>query len=145
MVSLFANDERERKLDRIGDPLAALDASVDFKATAKAVEALLPVVDYSKGGRPPFSVLLLVKMLVLKQLYNLSDDQVEYQALDRVTFQRFLDLKSSSRVPDSKTFWAFQQTLVKAEAGPVIAEATARRRGISATPPRSCSRQTSRR
>ena len=78
MRSLFAGDERERKLDRIGDPLAALDASVDFVAIAKEVEALLPVVDYSKGGRPPFSVLLMVKLLVLKQLYNLSDDQVEY-------------------------------------------------------------------
>jgi len=123
MRSLFAHDERERKLDRIGDPLAALDASVDFVAIAKEVEALLPVVDYSKGGRPPFSVLLMVKLLVLKQLYNLSDDQVEYQALDRVTFQRFLGLKSSSRVPDSKTFWAFQQTLMTAGAAPVIAKA----------------------
>jgi hypothetical protein len=44
MVSLFAHDERQRKLDRIGDPLAALDASVDFKAIARDVEALLPVV-----------------------------------------------------------------------------------------------------
>lgn len=123
MRSLFAHDERERKLDRIGDPLAALDASVDFVAIAKEVEALLPVVDYSKGGRPPFSVLLMVKLLVLKQLYNLSDDQVEYQALDRVTFQRFLGLKSSSRIPDSKTFWAFQQTLMTTGAAPVIAKA----------------------
>jgi|CXWL01.1.fsa_nt_gi hypothetical protein len=69
MRNLFALDERERKLDRIGDPLAALDVSVDFVAIAKEVEALLPVVDYSKGGRPPFSVLLMVKLLVLKQLY----------------------------------------------------------------------------
>ena len=123
MVSLFSADERERKLDRIGDPLAALDASVDFAAIASKVKALLPVVNYAKGGRPPFSVLLMVKLLVLKQLYNLSDDQVEYQALDRVTFQRFLGLQSSSRIPDSKTFWAFQQTLMSAGAAPVIVEA----------------------
>jgi len=123
MTSLFAGDERERKLDRIGDPLALLSARVDFAAITSRVEALLPVADYAKGGRPPFSVLLMVKLLVLKQLYNLSDDQVEYQALDRVTFQRFLELKSSSRIPDAKTFWAFQQTLMKAGAAPVIAEA----------------------
>lgn len=126
MTSLFASDERERKLDRIGDPLAALDAAVDFAAIADQVKALLPVVDYAKGGRPPFSALLMVKLLVLKQLYNLSDDQVEYQALDRVTFQRFLGLKSSSRVADAKTFWAFQQTLMKVGAAPVIAEAVQR-------------------
>lgn len=126
MSSLFASDERERKLDRIGDPLAALDASVDFAAIAREVSALLPVVDYSHGGRPPFSVLLMVKLLVIKQLYNLSDDQVEYQALDRVTFQRFLGLKSSSRIPDSKTFWAYQQTLMNAGAAAVIAQAVQR-------------------
>lgn len=120
MTSLFANDERERKLDRIGDPLAAIAAQVNFEAVAREVEALLPVIDYAKGGRPPFSVVLMVKLLVLKQLYNLSDDQVEYQALDRVTFQRFLGLKSSSRIPDSKTFWAFQQALMNAGAAPVI-------------------------
>lgn len=123
MTSLFAGDERERKLDRMGDPLALLSARVDFAAITRRVEVLLPVIDYAKGGRPPFSVLLMVKLLVLKQLYNLSDDQVEYQALDRVTFQRFLGLKSSSRIPDAKTFWAFQQTLMKAGAAPVIAEA----------------------
>lgn len=126
MSSLFASDERERKLDRIGDPLAALDASVDFAAISREVEAALPVVDYAQGGRPPFSVLLMVKLLVIKQLYNLSDDQVEYQALDRVTFQRFLGLKSSSRIPDSKTFWAFQQTLMKAGAAAVITQAVQR-------------------
>ena len=123
VLSLFAGDEREWKLDVIGDPLALLSRRVDFAQIASQVEALLPVVDYARGGRPPFSVLLMVKLLVLKQLYNLSDDQVEYQALDRVTFQRFLGLKSSSRIPDSKTFWAFQQTLMTAGAAPVIAAA----------------------
>ncbi len=32
--SLFASDERERKLDHIGNPLAVLDAAVDFVAIA---------------------------------------------------------------------------------------------------------------
>jgi len=123
MSSLFAHDERERKLNRIGDPLAALDATVDFQAIAAQVAALLPQVDYTRGGRPPFSVLLMVKLLVLKQLYNLADDQVEYQALDRLTFQRFLGLTTSSKIPDSKTFWLFQQTLMQAGAAQVIADA----------------------
>ena len=123
MQSLFAHEERERKLNRLGNPLAALDAVVDFQAIADRVAARLPRVDYLRGGRSPFPVLLTVKLLGLKQLYNLSDDQVEYQVLDRVTFQRFLGLRSSSRIPDSKTFWAFQQTLLSVGAAPVIAEA----------------------
>jgi transposase, IS5 family len=88
--SLFAAEERVRKLDRLGEPLAALSAHVDFDVLAERVSAKLPEVDRSRGGRPPFPVTLMVKLLVLKQLYNLSDDQVEYQALDRASFQRFL-------------------------------------------------------
>ena len=106
MLSLFAQDKRDRKLDRLGDPLAALDAAVDFQTTTAQVTVRLPKVDYAKGGRTPFPMLLMVKLLVIKQLYNLPDDQVEYQALDRMTFQRFLDLTSSRRIPDSKTIWA---------------------------------------
>ena len=122
-TSLFSADERKRTLDRIGDPLAMLDQQVDFAAIADKVQALLPAVDYSKGGRPPYPVVLMVKLLVLKQLYGLSDDQVEYQALDRATFQRFLGVESARRIPDAKTFWAFQQTLMKAGGAEAIAEA----------------------
>ena len=131
MNSLFASEERERKLDRIGDPLAALEATVDFQAIADRVAALLPKADYRKGGRPPFPILLMIKLWVIKQLYNLSDDQVEYQSLDRVTLQRFLGLQSSSRIPDSKTFWVFQQTLLSVGAAPVIAEAVQQQRAVA--------------
>lgn len=54
VTSSFARDERERKLDRIGDPLALLSARVDFAAITRRVEALLPVLDYAKGGRRRF-------------------------------------------------------------------------------------------
>ena len=33
----------------------------------------------SKAGRKPFDVLLRFKVLVLQQMYNLGDDQTEYQ------------------------------------------------------------------
>ncbi len=49
--SLFSHAERERKLDQLGDSLAALDTTVDFQAIADRVAALLPMVDHCKGGR----------------------------------------------------------------------------------------------
>jgi hypothetical protein len=48
---MFAGDERERKLDRIGDPLAALERRVDFAAIAQSVEALLPVAWHAPSFR----------------------------------------------------------------------------------------------
>lgn len=38
---------------------------------------------------------LMIKIFVLQQLYNLADDALEYQLLDRRSFPRFLDLAES--------------------------------------------------
>ena len=59
--------------------------------------------DLLKGGRPPFNKLMLFKALIIQSLYNLSDDQLEYQIIDRASFKCFLGLKKSNKVPDSKT------------------------------------------
>ena len=69
--------------------------------------------DLLKEGRPPFNKLLLFKALVLQSLYNLSDDQLEYQIVDLASFKRFLGLKKSDKVPDSRTFWFFREQLIE--------------------------------
>ncbi|VAW76704.1 Mobile element protein [hydrothermal vent metagenome] len=56
----------------------------------------------------------MFKVLVLQQLYNLSDDQIEYQIRDRLSFMRFLDLGVEDRVPDAKTVWAYREKLTEA-------------------------------
>nr|WP_246046639.1 transposase [Chlorobaculum thiosulfatiphilum] len=58
---------------------------------------------------------MMFKLLILQSLYNLSDDQMEYQITDRLSFRRFLGLKSSDKVPDSKTIWKFRETLIQEE------------------------------
>jgi IS5 family transposase len=55
---------------------------------------------------------MLFKALLIQSLYNLSDDQIEYQITDRATFKHFLDLKKSDKVPYSKTFWFFREQLI---------------------------------
>lgn len=69
----------------------------------------------SKGGRPLFSRIILFKAIILQSLYNLSDDQLEFQIIDRASFKRFLGLKRSDKVPDSKTFWHFREQLTKSK------------------------------
>jgi len=48
------------------------------------------------GGRP---TVLMIKILVLQQLYNPADDAVEYQLLERRSFLRFLDLTERISIP----------------------------------------------
>jgi len=46
---------------------------------------------------------MMFKILVLQTLYNLADEQVEYQIRDRLSFMRFLGLGLEDTVPDATT------------------------------------------
>ena len=56
----------------------------------------------------------MFKAIVLCALYNLSDDQVEYQIRDRLSFMRFLGLGLEDKVPDAKTVWLYRDQLAQA-------------------------------
>ena len=56
----------------------------------------------------------MFKAIILCALYNLSDDQVEYQMRDRLSFVRFLGLALEDKVPDAKTVWLYREQLSQA-------------------------------
>ncbi len=53
----------------------------------------------------------MFKILILQRYYNLSDDQIEYQINDRLSFMRFLNLTIADDIPDSKTVLALYRTI----------------------------------
>ena len=112
----FDVDERYRALSAVGDPLERLAAVVDFEVFRADLDAALTRSDRAKGGRPPYDAVLMFKVLVLQVLYGLSDDQAEFQVLDRRSFGRFLGLDDGDRVPDAKTIWLFRERLTRAGA-----------------------------
>lgn len=113
-IGLFSADERLSILQDLGDPLVTLSAHIDFEVFRKMlVQALYGWHDPRRGGRPPFDPVLMFKALVLQRLYNLSDDSLEFQINDRLSFMRFLGLDFGSRVPDAKTIWLFRDRLQK--------------------------------
>jgi IS5 family transposase len=67
----------------------------------------------NNAGCKPHDVVLMFKIILLKRLHNLSDEQAEYQITDRQSFREFLGLASGDAVPDSRTLWLFQDTLIK--------------------------------
>lgn len=110
---LFDEEFRIEKIDR-KDPLKALSTKINWEQFVPTLDKAFAHIDYSQGGRPPFDRLLMFKVLVLQEYYGLSDEQMEYQLLDRLSFQRFIGQGLQDRVPDEKTIWLFRQSLTEA-------------------------------
>lgn len=108
---LFAEQARKRKIEALGDPLQIIATHIDFAHLAGFIDALFPRNDSARGGRPPYPTEVMVRILVLKHLNNLSDEQMEFQLLDRMSYQRFCLLTDSANVPDRNTLWHYQQRL----------------------------------
>jgi len=114
-LGLFDDHFLMEKLTKLGDPLQKLNDYIDWKIFESPLNEAYKDEDkdLSKGGRPPFCRLMMFKALLIQSLYNLSDDQLEFQIVDRASFKRFLGLKKSDKVPDSKTFWLFREQLIE--------------------------------
>ncbi len=46
----------------------------------------------SNAGAKQYDVVMMFKVMVLRQYYNLSYEQTEYQIIDRSSFKKFLGL-----------------------------------------------------
>ena len=93
----FDFEERCARLHAAGNPLSRLDATIDFEAFRPTLERVRQKDRLNASGRKPFDVVLMFKTLILRTLYNLSDDQLEYQIRDRVSFMGFLGLGQIGR------------------------------------------------
>ena len=117
-MGFFDADERLSVLSAKGDPLEAIDRVVAWEKFRADIEAvvLTPATDKkSSAGRKPIDAIVMFKMLVLQSLYNLSDEQAEYQVRDRLSFTRFLRLGLEDRIPDATTLWLFREKLTNAD------------------------------
>jgi len=111
----FDQDIRLTKLSELGDPLEKLNAHIDFEIFRDLLETKLSKIAKGKGGRKPYDYVLMFKILILQRYYNVSDDQIEYQINDRMSFMRFLNLTIADDIPDSKTVWNFRDQLIVLE------------------------------
>ena len=53
-------------------------------------------------------------MLVLQQLFNISDEELEFQVNDRRSFEEFVGLGVMNSIPDATTVAFFRERLRKA-------------------------------
>jgi IS5 family transposase len=111
---LFDWQNRFEKLNKNGDPLLKLNTVIPWESFRETLETVRAKEKKSNAGAKPYDVVLMFKVLILQSLYNLSDEALEYQILDRISFMRFLGLRLGSRVPDAKTIWLFREQLTEA-------------------------------
>src|SRR4029077_8131706 len=86
---------------------------IPWQQLAAVIERVYTQDRKSAAGRPPWNAVVILKALVLGRLYNLSDDQLEYQIRDRLSFMRFMGLQLEDRVPDAKTLWLYRERLTQ--------------------------------
>lgn len=113
-VSFFDESQRLAALSRLNDPLVELAKRIDFEMFRPIlIEALRKAERKSPAGRKPLDVILMFKALIIQRLFNLSDEQLEYQITDRLSFTRFLGLHIGETIPDYTSFWGFREALAE--------------------------------
>ena len=65
-----------------------------------------------EGGRPPYPAKILLGALFLQAWYGLSDPMTEELIHDRLSFRKFLDIKSDDDIPDETTICKFRNALM---------------------------------
>jgi IS5 family transposase len=127
----FDLSRRYESLDAKPDPLVALNKLVPWEEFRPTLVAALEKAGVrataetrkSAAGRKPLEAIVMFKVLVLRSLYNLGDDNTEYLIRDRLSFMRFLGLGLEGAVPDAKTIWLYREALAKDDTAKALFEA----------------------
>jgi len=110
MDSIWSFSKR-KKQSRAVATLSKIDGVVNWSALVNIVK----VIDKSntpKGGRKPLPFEWKLKMLFLQYAFNLGDEELEDQLIDRLSFQQFVGIGLSHEIPDFTTLWYFKEALV---------------------------------
>lgn len=104
-------EQRHATLEQKKDLLVQLNQIVPWEMFRPLLNQVHEKPRKSNAGRKSIDVMLMFKLLILQKLYNISDEELEYQVNDRLSFMRFLGLGLEARVPDATTVWLFREQL----------------------------------
>jgi len=98
------------RLAKLGDPLAKANTMLDWGRFRPIAEELYDNKT-ERGGHPNIDCVLMIKILVLQQWYSLSDQRMERELANNISFINFLGYPES--IPDSTTIWLFRERLTE--------------------------------
>ena len=99
----FGLSDHMKRLSADGDPLEVLGGVVDFVSFRPTLMAALAYSNGSRGGRPPYDPVVMLKVLVLAAQNNVSDARMEWLIRDRLSWLRFLGCDLGAATPDANT------------------------------------------
>lgn len=89
--------------------LQEMDAIIPWK---RWTAMIVPIYPTGKRGRPPRGIELMLRMYLLQNWFNLSDEGIEDAIYDTYSFQRFLGINfMEEQVPDATTLLNFRHLL----------------------------------
>jgi IS5 family transposase len=106
----FAILQEYERVKELGDKLVETGNRIKWESFRPKLEAMYKN-NTECGGRPNLDVILMLKSLFIQQLYSLSDEQLEREIADRISFRVFLS--TTETVPDSTTIWKFRDRLAE--------------------------------
>ncbi len=115
-AGLFGLSDHMKRLSADGDLLEVLARVVDFEAFRSTLVSALAYSDGTKGGRPPYDPVVMLKMLVLAAQNNVSDARMEWLIRDRLSWLRFLRFDLGAATLDANTIRTFRERLTGAGA-----------------------------
>jgi IS5 family transposase len=101
----FDSEALMKRVAETDNPLWRIKEVVDWERFRPSIDEVFDHTPKGPGGRPPYDRMMMFKVLVLKHLYNLSDEQMEQRLLGDLFFRCFLDLEFGDPTPDEKTIW----------------------------------------
>ena len=106
---LWDEAERLAKLARKKPSLYRLKAAIPWEEFRPLLESAFAKERKSPSGCKRIDVIVMLRILVLQQLHNLSDEEVEFQVNDRRSFEKFAGLGVMHSVPDASTVALFRE------------------------------------
>ena len=102
----FALREKYSKVRELRSRLEEMKSIIEW-------DAFLPLFPDRETirGRPEYEKKLMLRILFLQSCYSISDEEMEFQIYDRLSFQQFLDFPEE--IPDFSTIWRFREELTE--------------------------------
>jgi transposase, IS5 family len=108
------------KVNGLGDRLEVMRHQIDWERFRPIIASVF-FDDEKTGGRPHTDEVVIVRAMVLQACYSLSDQELEFQIHDRLSFRNFLGFPE--HIPDFSTFWKTRERLKEAgKEGPIWSE-----------------------